>query len=440
MRLAVAALLAASVALPHAASAQPAPVAGRKTKVLVFDFTVKGDAAKDLGRVLADVAARELAKLKNVQALTQADVTAQLGVEKQKTMLGCADDRSCMAEIAGAIDADRTLGGSVVQLGDAWLVSVTYVDARKAATIGGDQETLRGAKMDQLVDAVRRLSFYAATGKRLETTGAIDFDVAEPDAKVLLDGEQVGTGPYKATQRAIEGTHRVQVAKEGFATWETELRVAAGATVAVSPKLVAMPKQQITVIHQGADPNRFLPVSIEFRMMLSNPFEYRTEGVPTCIDSFSKSLCMGPRPSVRAGYRFNATWAVEGGIDYFSYARSDENVGFADSKGFGLLAAGVHHPAGNRWFGLAAEVGVSRTTVEIQIGGSGPKVTSWRPFAGAELRLDFPLDDFLLGLRGGIQYIAPGEAVSYTAPAGTLAVKDSAIVALQFGAGIGGYF
>jgi hypothetical protein len=446
---ATAALLALVAVLgPAAAGAQPAPAEGRRTKILVFDFTVKGDAAKDLGRVLADVAARELAKLRNVQALTQADVTAQLGVEKQKTMLGCAEDRSCMAEIAGAIDADRTLGGSVVQLGDASLVSVTYVDARKAATVGGDQETLRNAKMDQLVDAVRRLAFFAATGQRLETTGAIDFNVAEEGAKVLLDGEELGTGPYKATRRATEGSHRVHVAKEGFATWETELRVTAGGTVTVAPRLAALPKpppvQQVTVVQQVVvkeDPDRFWKHYVEFRFALLKPFEYRTEGVESCIDSLSSGVCMGPRISVRYGYRFDAAWAVEGGGDYFSFARSGE-AGYADTKGPGLFVGGSYHPAGNRWFALAAEAGLKRTTVEIEIAGAGVTEKAWRPFATGEARLDFPLGEFLLGLRAGLQWIGSGDRVEYSAYVGgptsvTLAVQDGPIVSFFGGVGMG---
>lgn len=449
MRLAAALLLALPFAAPRA---QPAPAAARKTKILVFDFAVKGEAAKDLGRVLADVAARELAKLSNVQALTQADVTAQLGVERQKTMLGCAEDRSCMAEIAGAIDADRTLGGSVVQLGDASLVSVTYVDARRAATLGGDQETLRRATMEELVAAVRRLAFYAATGLRLDTTGAIVFDVAEPGAKVLLDGEEVGTGPYAATRRANEGTHRVTVAKEGFATWESELRVAAGGTITVAPKLTELPKlpavQQVTVIQQLAPaPDRFRRWSMELRMALTRALKYETTGVPACSDSLSRSICMGPMPSLRAGYRFDGTWEVGAAAGFFSYARSDDAVGYADLGGFGLGVTGAWHPLGNRWFALGGEVGIWRATAEVSIGDTASVSTSSvRPYGALEGRADLPLGNLFVGLRTGVVAMTGGDGATLTALAGnpqtehTLAVSDGAVVLWTIGVGAGARF
>lgn len=446
MRLAIAALLAASLSLaPAAGAAQPAPVAGRKTKVLVFDFTVKGDAAKDLGRVLADVAARELAKLKNVQALTQADVTAQLGVEKQKTMLGCSDDRSCMAEIAGAIDADRTLGGSVVQLGDSWLVSVTYVDARKAATVGGDQETLRGAKMDSLVDAVRRLSFYAATGKRLETSGAIDFDVAEPDARVLLDGEELGTGPYKATKRTTEGTHRVVVVKEGFAAWETDLRVVAGATLAVAPKLAALPKP-VVAVQQLAPPEEPTDWYVEARISFIRALSYDTPGLPACSDSFSTSLCVGANPALRVGYQIDPSWAVEAVGGFWSYAKSinlANDTPYGDTKGLQLGAAGAWHPKGNRWLGVGAEAGLFRSTVEIQIGGTSRTESSTRPYGLVDARLDLTRGTFLLGLRAGLEVIGGGKGLTFTnSPGGTptpytITVSGGTIVSAKLGLGMG---
>lgn len=412
------ALAPAAAAGAEGAKKVPAP---RAAKLLVFDFAVKGDAAKDLGRFFADAAARELAKLPNVRVLTQADVAAQLGVEKMRVMLGCADDRSCMAEIAGAIDADRTLGGSVVQLGDSWLVSVTAVDARKATTIGGDQETLRSASLEEIVDAVQRLSHFAATGERRETSGAIDFRISESGARVLLDGEEIARGPWVGTRRVLAGSHRVVVAKDGFATWESELRVAAGATTSVAPRLVAL-----------ASAGPFLRTYLEARLTPVKTSGYETVGADECYVSLH-FMCAGFAGTVRAGYNFNRTLGAEVGAGYLSLSRDGLSGGTADTTGTVFLASGVWHPEGSRWLGLALEAGLWKVKASVRSGATTIEAESLRPFGGVEARLDVPAGTFLLGVRGGLHVFGSGEGVTMS----PLSVSGGSFVAAGLGVAAG---
>lgn len=207
--------------------------------MLVLDFAARGDLAPDLARTLADAAVREVTRAGGYQVLSQADVMAQLGVERQKMFLGCSADRSCMAEIAGAIDADRTLSGAVTKLEFGYLVAASVVDARRIATVGSAEETLRSTRPEELLEAVKRVVYRALTGKAREAQALIEFDVAEVAARVLLDGVELGRGPFQDTRRVSEGSHRVVVAKEGYATWENVYQLGVGARAHVAPKLVA---------------------------------------------------------------------------------------------------------------------------------------------------------------------------------------------------------
>ncbi len=437
----VVALLAASplaTAAQQASSHGTAPATSKATarpvRVLVFDFTTQGEAAASLRRVLSDSAARELARLEGTQVLTQADIAAQLGDDVQRPTGSCADDRACMAEIAGSLDADRTLAGTVTLVGDTTIVAVTLLDARRMSTLGGAQEAIKGAQPEQLIDAARRLAYRAFTGKLLETTGAIEFDVPEPGARVILDGEEIGQGPLRASRRAPEGLHRVLVVKEGFATWETELRIAAGATSSVAPRLAAMPPGY------AKPPRAPGPWYAEARLEFAWELKYETVGTTTCIDAISASFCGGPLPSLRAGYRLDDAWSVEVAGSLFSLPKSDPAAGYVSLGGFGLGAAAAWYPMHQRWLGLAAEAGFWRATAEAANDNGGEKAAAWRAYGAAEGRLDLPLDvDWSFGLRAGAVWIAPGAAVSYTFDQGgtpkTLGIPSDSM--LLFAAGFG---
>lgn len=66
-----------------------------------------------------------LADEKNVVVTTPKDMAAVLGIEKQKQLLGCADESaSCMAELAGALGADGFVTGQIARVGQSYQVSV----------------------------------------------------------------------------------------------------------------------------------------------------------------------------------------------------------------------------------------------------------------------------------------------------------------------------
>jgi hypothetical protein len=186
------------------------------------------------------VAVREVNRAGGFKVLAQADVMTQLGVERQRVMMGCSADRSCMAEIAGAVDADLTLTGAVTKLGDGYFVTASVVDARKIVTKGGAEETLRSARPEELLEAVRRVVFQAVTGRHREAQALIEFDVTEVAARVVLDGVELGRGPFRDSRSVSEGSHRVVVAKDGYATWENVYRLEAGGRAQVAPQLVAV--------------------------------------------------------------------------------------------------------------------------------------------------------------------------------------------------------
>ncbi len=74
-----------------------------------------------------------------------------LSVERQKQLMGCSDS-SCMAEIAGALDVDGVVVGSLARLGESYLLSAQYVDSRTGTTRGHASRRKKGGKIDDVLD------------------------------------------------------------------------------------------------------------------------------------------------------------------------------------------------------------------------------------------------------------------------------------------------
>lgn len=228
--------------LSTSALAQPSPFVKSKARpphrLAVLDFTLAGSAHPDLARVLADAAASGAAAAPDLQVLSQGDISAMLGLEKTRQMLGCTDDQGCMAELAGALDSDRLLSGSLTILERTSLLTVKMLDVKRSRTLARVTATLLDATERELVDAARRLGHEAATGEKLDTTGVVRVAVDRAGATVTLDGRSLGVSPLKEASRVLEGPHSITVQKDGYVRWSTTVMVQAGQTVPVAVELV----------------------------------------------------------------------------------------------------------------------------------------------------------------------------------------------------------
>jgi hypothetical protein len=226
---------------PAAATQAPAPGPTRKAakpRLAVLDFTLAGSAHPDLARVLSDGAARG-AEAGDHQVITQGEVAALLGLERMRRIVGCAEDQGCLAEMAGALDADQLLSGSLTILERTALVTVRLIDTGKGGrTLARATATLLDATEKELVDASRRLAHEVVTGKRLDTSGRLRVEVDRPRATVTLDGKEIGQSPLREVPRVLEGPHSVVVQKPGFVRWSSTVSVPAGAEVPVEVQLV----------------------------------------------------------------------------------------------------------------------------------------------------------------------------------------------------------
>ncbi len=98
----------------------------------------------------------ELVSLGAYRVTGPAEISAMLGIERQRQLLGCTEDsESCLAEIAGALAADRALTGTLSQVGESLLVNLVLVDLKTNAPVHRVGRRLKGGTVDAVLDQVR---------------------------------------------------------------------------------------------------------------------------------------------------------------------------------------------------------------------------------------------------------------------------------------------
>jgi TolB-like protein len=112
------------------AAAGSASAAG-KTKVAVTDIKNVQGVQAGTATILSDIVVSEVARA-GYDVVSQSDINAMIGFEKQKKVLGCVDDSSCLAEVGGALGVDYMLAGQVGQIGTRYRISLLLVDTKKA--------------------------------------------------------------------------------------------------------------------------------------------------------------------------------------------------------------------------------------------------------------------------------------------------------------------
>lgn len=130
---------------------------GRTTRVVVLPLVPLGGVGKETAQLLGDALAGELRRRPGVSVVTPSDVSALLGIEKTRQMLGCTE-AGCMAEIGGALGADRVVHGSLGRVGGSLVVNISALDPRRAAAAASASERLRGAADEAFLDALPTLA------------------------------------------------------------------------------------------------------------------------------------------------------------------------------------------------------------------------------------------------------------------------------------------
>lgn len=192
-------------------------------KVAVLDFVVEGQADPAVGAQLTARISEVLAKRKDLSVIAPDDMRAILSHEGSKQLLGC-DDKSCLAELAGALGADLLVAGRVSLLDKAYAISMSLIDAGESRVVGRISEVWNGPSIALLELAEPMLEkLFSKTPEAL--TGAFALRDALDGSRVVVDGEVRGTVPAGQMAGLQIGAHRLELQAKGYLPFESSFIV-----------------------------------------------------------------------------------------------------------------------------------------------------------------------------------------------------------------------
>ncbi|MBI3184099.1 MAG: hypothetical protein HYZ28_18355 [Myxococcales bacterium] len=117
----------------------------------------------------SDYFAQQVIRHGGVKITTKNEIVTLLGLERQREMLGCADQggSSCIAELAGALGAEGVITGTVAKLGGGFAVTLKIILAKNAQELSSDsgQFSDEPAVLSWLQEVADEVSF-TLTGRR----------------------------------------------------------------------------------------------------------------------------------------------------------------------------------------------------------------------------------------------------------------------------------
>jgi hypothetical protein len=146
-------VIAPLLALAAVLAAAPAPV---KIATLQLEGSGVPPAMAESATLLVPTEVRRARP--DAQVISSEDVRSLLTHQKNRMVLGCGDDQSCMVDVGGSLGVDEIVGGRVGLLGSTFVLELRRVDVKGARNVASATRAVKSA--DALVGAVR-----SATGE-----------------------------------------------------------------------------------------------------------------------------------------------------------------------------------------------------------------------------------------------------------------------------------
>lgn len=134
---------------------------------------------------LTEALAGEVRRRSGAEVVTQREIAAVLSLERQKAILGCETD-VCMAELGGALGADRLVAGDLARLGESFLLHLRVVEVGKVRVSAQSDRRIRGGTIDDVLDALPAMVvelFPAPSGAAAALKVPVGPPVARPPAR-----------------------------------------------------------------------------------------------------------------------------------------------------------------------------------------------------------------------------------------------------------------
>jgi TolB-like protein len=194
-------MLVVLVVLVVSAAPDPSPQSAEKRTILVVPLHNGPGVDKGVADLVTETLCAEVQRQTGFRILTSKDVEAVLGVERQRQLLGCTENSSCLTEIGGALGAADVIHGTLGKLGSSYIFNLQLVNA------GTGQVTRRFS--------TRSSSTSEETFLDLSHEGTVALFAAEGTAEAAEAGAGTPGAQVSSTFVTSHGFKRLFVALRG---------------------------------------------------------------------------------------------------------------------------------------------------------------------------------------------------------------------------------
>jgi len=110
---------------------------------------------KSMSDLLTEIVTAEIAQMGHYTVISQSDINAMLGFDRQKELMGC-NDVACTAELGGALGVDAILAGNVGVLGTTYVLSLKLINTQDATVLARGYDKVKG-EPDELLDLIKNI-------------------------------------------------------------------------------------------------------------------------------------------------------------------------------------------------------------------------------------------------------------------------------------------
>ena len=116
---------------------------------------------RDVATFYSDHFAQQLT-LEGLHVVSASEIATLLGLERQKTLLGCSDNAAnCTVELANALGVDGVVTGSLGKFGRSYQLNLKVLSAKDASTLAAYSTRVSGgdeALLDELTRAAKQIT------------------------------------------------------------------------------------------------------------------------------------------------------------------------------------------------------------------------------------------------------------------------------------------
>lgn len=172
---------------------------------VLWDVTPLGLGA-DVARSIDEMLLGELRRILGARLI---ETEPYVDAETRRHVDICGASTGCLAQVAGALGADRLITGTAATIGDAYGLNLKLVDARRGNDLARAETSLTG-QHGEMLEGIHRLILELVAPTLLN--GALAIEAELSGANIYLDGKLVGTTPMSSPIEGLTaGEHALKI-------------------------------------------------------------------------------------------------------------------------------------------------------------------------------------------------------------------------------------